>query len=311
MNEPTYLYGNWLTKYQHIERLGNEDCEGLLEGEVIVQEKLDGANLTVAYDQEKGLIIASRNNVISVGGSAVSGFNGAIEYILSHPSLSEYLRQESSKGQILRGEWLVKHSLNYSKEHYSKFYLFDIQCEGVYFEHDVVKRVADFWNIPAIPIDAHLTNPKLEDLLQYVNAPSQYGATHREGIVVKRHDFRNRWGRATWGKLISADFQEKHKLAMGACRHDPIELKFAAEFATSEFVLKTIHQIEDTVGRKLVITDMPRVLGQTWNILFQEELWGFVKHEHLPTINFRSLRSLVEKAAREHALAYFNGVISV
>ena len=49
-----------ITRYQHVERLGKVEVNGLLDGEVYVQEKLDGANATVAM-VDGSVVLCSRN----------------------------------------------------------------------------------------------------------------------------------------------------------------------------------------------------------------------------------------------------------
>src|SRR6266480_2784444 len=79
--------GVFIKTYTHIERMGHEDLEGILDGHVIVQDKMDGANLSVAV-VSKRIVIGSRNQAIYISEidnpHEATGFNGAIEYILNH-----------------------------------------------------------------------------------------------------------------------------------------------------------------------------------------------------------------------------------
>lgn len=47
-------------KYPKIHRLEKEEVEGILKGECIIQEKIDGANTSIWFDQGK-IKVASRN----------------------------------------------------------------------------------------------------------------------------------------------------------------------------------------------------------------------------------------------------------
>src|SRR6266480_1590557 len=108
-NEPL-LKDVGLSKYIHIERLGHENVEGLLDGIVTVQTKIDGANLTVAwYPGDRGLVIASRNHTIHHSGTTVNDFAGAVTHILSDRRIPSFV--EDHPDLILRGEWMVKHTL--------------------------------------------------------------------------------------------------------------------------------------------------------------------------------------------------------
>lgn len=313
------LYKDWLTRYQHIERLGHEDCEGLLEGEVVVQEKLDGANLTVAWDLEAGdngdIVIASRNRVISVRGS--QGGDGplgrAVTYVLEHPGFRALFRKKPL--WVLRGEWLAPHSITYDKDWCWKLVVFDVQerPELGYVHWRKYADVLTRHEIPWVPALATLFNPSVVDVTQLAEGRSGYGDVQREGIVVKNYGFRNQHGRATWGKCVTADFREKHRVAHGATRHDPAEVAFAAR-CTEELVHKEMRKIQADVLLKDGVFDvrqMPRIIGTMWHVMFHEELWGFLKRNKRAANEgfvFREARRLVEARTREVALRVFNGV---
>jgi ATP-dependent RNA circularization protein (DNA/RNA ligase family) len=210
----------------------------------------------------------------------------------------------------LRGEWLVQHSTVYDKEKYGHFYLFDVQwcTTGAYVHPDQWMQYAEEYDVRYIPILARLNRPTIEALLEYTKGPDEFGAKQKEGIVIKRFDFSNEYGRTTWGKLVSADFIEKMHAAMGATNDDPPEIRFVARIVTYGFIQKTMKTIEDTLGRKLVIQTMPRVLATVWKDAFTEELFDFVRKEGVSKFDFRLARRLTEQKTRDVALAYFNDV---
>ena len=329
-----------LTRYQHIVRLGNEEVEGLLDGAVIIQNKIDGTNLTVAWYSEMvglvdakpiGLVIASRNNVVYRDGERVkffkknkdgtpklgpdgqpefeTRFDKAIDYVLAHDGIQTL----AAMGFILRGEWLIQHSIPYAKDKYGHFYLFDVQWRstGAYVPADEWMDWAKEHGIQYIPVLARRTNPTIEALMEYTKGPDEFGAQQKEGIVVKRFDFSNKYGRTTWGKIVSADFKGKMHAAMGAINDDPAEIKFAARVVTYPFIMKTAKTMEDFLGRKLAITDMRQVLGRVWYDAFTEELWDFVSKEKVSKFDFRTAYKVVEQKTRDIMLAYFNGVPTV
>ena len=153
-----------------------------------------------------------------------------------------------------------------------------------------------------------LENPDVADLVKFLETPDPFGAKQIEGIVVKRYDFVNQWGRQQWGKLVNAEFKEQNKMAFGASKKDPAALRFASEYITDELVMKTINKIRDERG-SVDVRNMAEVLGRVWHDAFQESLWDFVKKEKIDEFNFRDARRLVEARTREIALAYFNGLL--
>jgi len=308
MNKSTFDGWNseWvqIPRYQHIERLGHKEVDGILSGDVYIQNKIDGANLTVCYDTKVGHIICSRNGVKSVGEEVKNDFQGAVKYVLDHEGIKEL-----SKRFILRGEWLVKHSVTYSKEAFNHFYVFDVQSyENLRYltpeEYEILLRT---YQIKYIPVLVKLSNPSAEDLIKYVDGPDEFGASQKEGIVIKNYNFVNTFGRIKWAKLISRDFKEKNALTFGTGTAHDMELKFAYELVNRASVEKLINKIKDEDG-SIAIQSMPQILGMMWYELFSEELWGFVKRYKVRAFDFKEAQTLVTRKTRELALEYFNGL---
>ncbi|KKN10148.1 hypothetical protein LCGC14_1039410 [marine sediment metagenome] len=297
-----------IPKYQHVSRLTNDETEGLLDGNVIVQTKIDGANLTVAWTEEKGHIIASRNGPQSAGGEPKEGFRGAVQYCLGHIGLMTL-----SEKYILRGEWLVRHSMNYPKEYMQHFYVFDVQRyeDHSYLHPDEYIPLLIKYGVQFIPVLARLSNPTMDELAKLAEGPDEFGAEQKEGIVIKRYDFVNRYGRVQWGKIVHEGFQLKHKLAFRPKNTDDITIKFASETVTQHLVLKVIAKIkaEDLYG-DITIKKMPQIMGLVWHDVFTEELWDFVKKYKVKEFSFFAAKKLVDTATREIALAYFNGILT-
>ena len=298
-----------IPKYQHVSRLTNSETEGLLEGDVVVQTKIDGANLTVAWTEEKGHIIASRNNVISLNNEPMEGFRGAIQYCLGHIGLMVL-----SKDYILRGEWLVRHSMNYPKEYMQHFYVFDVQRydkDHSYVHPDEYIPLLEKYGIKYIPVLAQLTNPSMEELAKLAEGPDEFGAEQKEGIVIKNYNWINKYGRIQWGKIVNETFQIKNKLAFKPRKTDDDSIKFASETVSKELVLKVIAKIKsEDPNNDITIKKMPHIMGLVWHDVFTEELWDFVKKNKVKEFSFFQAKKLVDTATREIALAYFNGILT-
>lgn len=297
-------------RYQHIERMGHQLVEGLLDGPaVVVQDKMDGANLSVTMDGvELTVLIASRNQLIFDGKNILNPFNGAVDYIMDHPGIRKFLREYPHL--ILRGEWLVKHSIMYDAQHFHHFYVFDVENKmtGAYLSPEDYEQILNEFGIKMIP-SLVVIEPTMEKLAELSQGTDPWGAKQKEGIVIKRYDFRNRYGVPTWGKIVSADFNEANKLAFGAGRKDDPELRFVANHLTPSLVQKIIDKIRDEKG-EVSVRDMTRVLHQTWYDLFHEELWDFTKKARTKEFNLQAARRLAEGKTRQIALAIFNGIRS-
>jgi hypothetical protein len=138
-----------------------------------------------------------------------------------------------------------------------------------------------------------------------------YGATQKEGLVVKRYNFVNKYGRVTWGKIVCDDFKLHNKAMFKATKKDDVEVRFAS-LCKQQFVLKEMLKIRDEVGmEKFNVKLMPRILEQVWHQLFVENIWDFSKElKQDEFINISHTKKLVYKITREVALGVFNGVVT-
>ena len=298
-----------VTRYQHVERMGSSEVEGLLDsGPIVVQEKIDGANLTVAMGDD-GLVICSRRQAIYAEGEIINGFRGAVDYILAHEGIKSLL--EEFPDWTLRGEWLVKHTLNYPEDAWRKFYVFDIQLpDGEYVPVWEYSDHLEARGVLMVPLVAALDSPpELSALVLMSDRPSALGADKAEGIVVKRYSYVNYYGRTTWGKIVHPDFASLHSVSMGAMKHAPVEIKFVSDRISDALIDKTIAKIENDDGRHLESRDIPRVLGIVWHDAVIEEIWDFLKKNKNPTIDFRQMHKMAIDKTRGRVLAYLtNGI---
>lgn len=293
-----------LSKYQHVERLGHKEVEGILDGPVTVQEKIDGANATVAYIDNK-LVVASRNNTISVDGTPPTGFRGLVEYVLANPG---FYPAPPIKDWILRGEWLVHHSLRYRDDVYGHLYIFDVQRpDGSYVLPSEYEPVLAAAGLRFVPVAAEFTSPTPEQLLEVLQRDSTFGAPMREGIVIKRYDFVNQYGRVQWGKMIHGDFKQKNSLFFRAPKSADAEVRFVSMAVTPELVRKTIAKVAFDKQEDASVRHMATVLGRVWYDVFKEELWDFTQKQRVGAFDFAAARRLATEKTRDIALAVYNG----
>jgi hypothetical protein len=308
---PSAIYGH-VTRYQHVERLGSEDVDGLLDfPPIVIQEKIDGASLSVGIDNE-GLIICSRRKLIHANGNTFDRFNGAVDYVLGHGGISVFLKD--NPGLILRGEWLVKHTINYDSDFWKKFYVYDIQKPGggyvPVWEYEDELVANGILMVPLLKVVlAKEEIPTHKELIALADRKSDFGECAAEGVVVKRYDFVNRYFRTTWAKVVTSDFKEIFKINMGGTRKDPYEIIFANRAASDSVIAKVIAKIENEEGRRLIPEDMNRLIGTVWHDAVVEGIWDFTKKNKGAVLNFGLARKAVADRTRSYALAYIGGGI--
>jgi hypothetical protein len=280
-------------KYQHVERLGTDETEGVLDGIVHVFYKLDGTNGQIWW---KGRVhCGSRNRELDLQNDN-AGFMNAI---VSDPRYLHFFEEYPTLR--LYGEWLVPHSLKtYSDDAWRKFYIFDVFQEGVdiALAYEDYKPLLDKHGLDYVPPLCIMKNPTEEQIYKALEKCGQFlvkdGFGIGEGIVLKNYSYINKYGRQTWAKLITNEFKGVHHREMGAPLVNGsllVEERIVEEFVTEAFILKEKAKIELENGgwdNKCI----PKLLGVVFYELVREECWNFIKKHKNPKINFGLLNKM-------------------
>lgn len=291
-------------KFQHIERYGKEEVEGILFGTCHIFSKVDGTNASVWYDEEK-VKAGSRRRELGFEKDDNAGFNAFINsdegknirmFVTDHPNLTIY------------GEWLVPHTLKtYKDDAWRKFYAFDVVDEtGKHLNYEVYKKFLDFYKIDYIAPIQIIHNPTYENIIKLLERNTfliKDGEGQGEGIVIKNYDFVNKYGRTTWAKIVTTEFQAKHSRVMGAPKSkgsDMVEAKIVDKYITKALCEKEYAKIKISDDWKENKKLIPRLLNTVYHCLITEESWNFVKQFKNPVINYRTLQFLTSKQIREH-----------
>ena len=300
-------------KYQHVERLGTTEVDGIELGECYIFPKIDGTNGQV-WSEGGELRFASRKRELFAGQSDNAGFRAEM---LGDKSVAKLLLDFPELK--LCGEWLVPHSLKtYSEDSWRKFYVFDVAKENLdgeepsldYLHYKYYQPILEEYGVEYIPPLAIVKNPTYERLVELtkqnnylMGSPDGIG----EGIVIKRYDFVNKYGRTKWAKLVTADFKTKHRKTMGA--PEISEKALVEEWIASEYVTK---HLVDKVKAKIEVECngwrseyIPRLLNTVFHDLITEELWDAIKKKRNPTVNFKTLQHFTNVAVRNHAKDVF------
>lgn len=277
-------------KYQHIERFGTAETSRIELGECWIFPKVDGTNASV-WMEDGALHAGSRNRELSLdndnaGFMAWASRNlNILECLSEHPNLRIF------------GEWLVPHSLKtYRSDAWRRFYVFDVMDGDSYVPYTEYQPILEAHGVDYIPPICRIVNADYEQLVEQL-AKNVFliedGKGSGEGIVIKRYDYRNKYGRQTWAKIVTSEFKEKHAKEMGAplLAEKPIlEIAIADEFVTDALVEKELAKIVLDVGEwssKLI----PRLLDTVFYSIVREDAWEIVKRHKFPTIDFKRLRS--------------------
>lgn len=304
--------------YEKVERLEKEECDGILNGGCYIFEKIDGANAQIYLDTEtREVAFASRNRVLGIGDNLISGdsFRGFAAWVKENRfKLQQFF--DLHPDFILNGEWLIKHSIQYSPTAYNRFYVFDIYDYKAqrYIGIESHRSWQDLYsmNIDFVPFDTWVENPTMDNLRAHLESPSRYGAPFREGIVIKNYDFCNKFGRQPYAKLLHEAFQEVKSKPKAPISPDAIELAIQVQYVSAARVEKICNKILDNESKKpelppnilnrvrLEMKDIPQVINMVWYDIITEDMNDILKRLKDPTINFKLLKRLVFERAKEY-----------
>ena len=257
-----------MKKYDSIPRYGKQGTRDILGTEVVVMEKLDGANASFGIIDGE-LKMFSRNQELNEH-NTLRGFYDWVK-----------LNVDTSKliiNTIYFGEWLVPHSVQYKREAQHKFYLFDIYHSDVneYLSSKIVQSQAKFIGLetPRVLFEGELQD--VSELQQYVGLSELTEIPNTgEGIVAKDYEGQQ------FVKIVSDKFKETKYTKQPSLDRTDIGALIDSVL-TPQRVEKLIHKKIDLglLPAELDITDTGNVLkalsSDVVNDIFEEEMHIFL-----------------------------------
>lgn len=291
--------------YGKIHRLGKEETEGILTGTVSVQEKVDGANVSI-WLEDGVLKMGSRTRVLKDDES----FNGFVSYVKEHEGINALLAFRPELR--LYGEWLVRHTIAYKETAYKKMYLFDVfdQTAEKSLTAEEVKLLGEQYNIPTVPMHGTFENPTAESLQEFVGK-TEFG-DRGEGIVVKNYGFVNGFGDMVFAKVVTQEFKEDNAVTFGGNNKfsDTYhEMWVVNKFMTLARVQKIMNKIQPEVNERLDMKHIPRIMGTAYHDMLVEEIWEIA--QHVPALDFKALKRCADKKAKQIFIDILNDSVSV
>ncbi len=182
--------------------LGDAEVRALLAGRVVVEEKLDGANIGLSIDDLGEIRVQNRGHYLEP--PYIGQFSRLNGWLGQHGAS---VLQHLDTDMILFGEWCAaRHTVAYSGLP-DWFLLFDVYSRANRRFWSVRRRdaLAADMGLAVVPrvFEGILSRQGAKDLLQ--RTPSAFGAEHLEGIVIRREGQQFCESRA---KLIRADFTQ-------------------------------------------------------------------------------------------------------
>lgn len=299
-------------KYQHLERFGTTEVDRIEIGTCYVFPKIDGTNGSIWLNDNGEIQAGSRKRHLTLENDNA----GFFDWVKKQPNILEYLKENPT--HRLYGEWLVPHALKtYREDAWRKFYVFDVSIDkeenqiihdsddkNKYLHYDeysvkLEEKVIDY----IVPI-CKITNASYDQLINQLMKNVfliEDGRGVGEGIVIKNYDFRNKYNRQTWAKIVTSEFKEKHTKVHGTSEikgKKMVEEQIADEFVTKALCDKVYAKIENETGFNS--KKIPQLLNTVFYDIIKEDSWNFIKKHKNPTINFSTLQHFVfEKTKKQ------------
>lgn len=282
-------------KYQHLEKFGSAETNGIDMGMCYIFPKIDGTNSQLWYNN--GLQAGSRNRQLQIDNDNAGFYNWA----LSQPKFEMLFKIYPTLR--LYGEWLVPHTLKtYQKTAWNNFYVFDVMENENYVPYETYKNILDAFEIEYIPPICKVENPTYERLVNQLEKNGyliEDGQGVGEGIVIKNYDFKNKFSNTIWAKIVKNDFKAKHaKCDVTELKENKIiEQEIVNKYITKVLVEKELAKI--TIDKDWSSSRIPQLLNTIYYCLIKEESWNFIKEYKNPIIDFKRLAYFTNARIKE------------
>ena len=257
-----------MKKYDSIPRYGKQGTRDILNTNVTVMEKLDGANASFGIIDGE-LKMFSRNQELNEH-NTLRGFYDWVRHNVDPRKLFV--------STIYFGEWLVPHTVQYKKEAQCEFYLFDIYDvkTDTYLDWNITVQAAKHLGLRTPEVFFRGELHSMTDVDKYLGRSELTEAPNTgEGIVVKDYEGQQ------FVKIVSDKFKETKSIKQPSLDRTDIGTLIDSVL-TPQRVEKLIHKKIDIglLPAELDITDTGNVLkalsSDVVNDIFEEEMHIFL-----------------------------------
>jgi len=178
---------------------------------ISITTKIDGANASIAWDETTGkLEIFSRTNLLDKPG-ALRGF---YDYVKTE--IEPKLDMSEHPDLIIFGEWCVSHSIQYNKEWYNKWRVYDIWNKklGGYLAQSIVQGFCREYGLEYVEELYYGPFISWEHCRSFLHASKAYGP-RQEGIVVKNQSpklYSQDRRSPAYLKIVNEEFKESRNV---------------------------------------------------------------------------------------------------
>lgn len=241
--------------YPSIFALGHRGVANLFDGDVVVEEKVDGSQFSFGRFGDE-LRLRSKGKQMEID-APEKMFNLAAETV-------KRLGPQLVDGWTYRGEYLQKpkhNTLKYSRVPAQNIIIFDINPDHeVYLSPEEKEVEAKRLGLEVVPLLTAENVKDMETFKALLARESCLGGATIEGVVVKNYTQFGRDKKALMGKFVSEAFKEVHRLEWKQSNpgRADILLSLIAAYKTEARWQKSVQQLREAG----VIEDSPRDIGK-------------------------------------------------
>ncbi len=277
-------------KYPKIKQLGHEENEELLkdpEDEIVIEEKIDGANFRFMI-KDKKIIFGSRTQQLE--DDSGGNWKRCIEFIKEKFEKTE---RQFLEGYIYYGECITKHTMDYDWEKilpFLGFDIYDLETNKFIEEKDVAFAKMGLPNIPQIKVVQAKDIKSLTDddvpISKYASPSSK--DQKAEGIVLKNYN------KQIMAKYVREKFKEANRETFGQSGKftETDDDRIVAMYCTNARIDKIIFKLIDD-GHKLETKLMEHLPKRVMEDIYEEH-WKEICWSKW-SINFHQVRKKISK----------------
>jgi len=270
------MSSDYFPKYPKIHGIGHVECDGLFDGEVIIQEKYDGSN--VRWMVEDGNLIVGSRNIDMLENPKMfkeKPWSNLVEYLQDRIDLI-------AEGFVYYGEFIGSiNKLRIDYETVIDVVLFDVldKTSGKFLDYDSVFIIAAQTGFNLV---------KTYDIQDWKECLEDVKSRKREGIVIKNYD------NQIFGKQVLDEFREISRIKKVKSKNEKYgqEESFVESFLTYPRISKMI-ELGMENGLSLDNTMIPFVIKSLFKDIIIEELPTAVINKKVDSLNFKVLRKLI------------------
>ncbi len=195
-----------IPSYGKIWALGSQPVRELFLDPVVIQEKVDGSQISWRVDYYGDLEVKSKNVQLDLASAGM--FQAGVDELLKRIHCWK-------QGHIYRGEYLQKpkhNHIKYDRLPAGHIVLWDVEGPDGYLTWEEVEQIACAACIDPVKTYFYGMSSML-DAEQYLGRPAAMGADQpAEGIVIKNYErFDTKLGTPLFAKLVRAEYKEGQK----------------------------------------------------------------------------------------------------